>query len=79
MGHVMVISGTADELMRPMRGFIYNTCQSRTGIMLCPENHTQGELFGVRLARSMVFRGPTGRGVFIDCGLMSLVQVPRPS
>jgi DNA segregation ATPase FtsK/SpoIIIE, S-DNA-T family len=79
MGHVMVIAGTADELMRPMRGFIYNTCQSRAGLMLCPENHTQGELFGVRLARSMVFRGPAGRGVFIDGGDMRLVQVPLPA
>jgi DNA segregation ATPase FtsK/SpoIIIE, S-DNA-T family len=77
MGHALVIAGTADELIRPMRGFIYSACQSRTGLMLCPENHTQGELFGVRLARSMVFRGPAGRGVLVDNGAMRLVQVPK--
>ena len=77
MGHAMIVAGTPDELIRPMRGFVYSTCQSRTGLMICPENHTQGELLGVRLARSMVFRGPVGRGIYVDNGTMRMVQVPR--
>jgi S-DNA-T family DNA segregation ATPase FtsK/SpoIIIE len=77
MGHAIIIAGTADELIRPMRGFIYSACQARTGLMLCPENHTQGELLGVRLARSMVFRGPVGRGVYVDNGALRLLQVPK--
>jgi S-DNA-T family DNA segregation ATPase FtsK/SpoIIIE len=79
MGHALVIAGNPDELMRPMRGFIYSVCQSRTGLMLCPENHNQGELLGARLPRSAVFRAPAGRGIFVDNGELELLQVPLPA
>ena len=77
-GHSTVIAGTADELMRPMRGFIVEVRQARSGLMLCPESHLHADVIGARLPRSAVFSQPTGRGILItDAGQVG-VQVPLP-
>lgn len=75
-GHVLVIAGVPEEMMRPMRGFVYVAAQTRSGILLTPEHNTDGELLGVRLPRSAVFRQPIGRGIFVDGGQLQLVQTP---
>jgi S-DNA-T family DNA segregation ATPase FtsK/SpoIIIE len=77
-GHVMVIAGGAEELARPMRGFIFEVRQCRTGLLLCPESHLHGEVIGARLPRSSVFNRPTGRGVLVVDDGMVTVQVPWP-
>jgi len=76
-GHALIVAGIAEELARPMRGFIYHTVQSRTGLLLCPEHTTDGELLGTRLLKSAVFRQPAGRGVLVDGLVPEIVQVPR--
>ncbi len=77
-GHVMVVAGTGEDLARPMRGFITETRQSRTGLLLCPESHLHGEVVGVRLPRSAVFSRPPGRGVLAATDRLLTVQVPWP-
>lgn len=76
-GHCMVIAGTADELLRPLRGFIVEVRQARTGLLLCPENHLHAEVVGARLPRSAVFsQPPGGRGILMTAGGPTAVQVP---
>lgn len=75
-GHCMVIAGTADELLRPLRGFIVEVRQARTGLLLCPENHLHAEVVGARLPRSAVFSQPPGRGILMTAGGPTAVQVP---
>ncbi len=78
-GHVMVVAGSADELGRPMRGFIVDARQSRSGLLLCPETHLHGEIIGARLPRSAVFSRPVGRGVLVTGDTTAVVQVPLPT
>src|SRR5439155_23397434 len=77
-GHVMVVAGVAEDLRRPRRRVIPAVRQSRTGLLLCPQSHLDGELLGVRLPPSAAFRGPAGRGVLVLDNEATLVQVPVP-
>ena len=74
----MVVAGTGEDLARPMRGFIAEVRQSRTGLLLCPESHLHGEVVGARLPRSAVFSRPPGRGVLVAGDRLLTVQVPCP-
>jgi S-DNA-T family DNA segregation ATPase FtsK/SpoIIIE len=78
-GHTMVIAGIAEDLLRPMRGFIVEVRQSRTGLLLCPESHLHGDVIGARLPRSAAFSRPPGRGILVIDNQSALVQVPLPS
>jgi S-DNA-T family DNA segregation ATPase FtsK/SpoIIIE len=75
-GHVLVAAGIAEEMLRPMRGFVYQAVQARAGLLLCPERSTDGELVGLSLPRSSLFRHPPGRGVLVSGGRPAIVQVP---
>ncbi|HWG72857.1 MAG TPA: FtsK/SpoIIIE domain-containing protein [Acidimicrobiales bacterium] len=78
-GHAMIIAGTPDDLLRPMRGFIVEVRQSRSGLLLCPESHLHAEVIGARLPRSAVFNQPPGRGILISDAGQLLVQVALPA
>jgi len=75
-GHALVIAGVADDLLRPVRGFIPETRQSRSGLLLCPESHLHGEVIGIRLPRGAAFSRPPGRGILVLDNQSALVQVP---
>ncbi|MCU1592718.1 MAG: cell division-related protein [Frankiales bacterium] len=75
-GHVVVLAGTTDELGSSFRGFTADARKSRSGLLLSPASHLEGELFGVRLPRSAAFSGPPGRGLLLRSGQPLLVQVP---
>ncbi len=75
-GHVVLVAGTTEELATSFRGFTADARRSRSGLLLTPTSHLEGELYGVRLARSAVFAGPTGRGLLMRSGQALLVQVP---
>lgn len=75
-GHVTVIAGGPEDLSRPMRGFVVEVRQSRTGLLLCPESHLHGEVIGARLPRSSAFGRPPGRGVLVTADAQTVVQVP---
>jgi S-DNA-T family DNA segregation ATPase FtsK/SpoIIIE len=76
-GHGLVLAGTTDELASCFRGFTADARKSRTGLLLSPASHLEGELLGVRLTRSAAFTGPPGRGLLVRGGQALLVQVPH--
>ena len=78
LGHCLIVAGTTDELAGAFRGFTADVRKSRSGLLLSPQSHLQGELFGTRLARSATFNGPPGRGLLITPGQVLQVQVPVP-
>jgi S-DNA-T family DNA segregation ATPase FtsK/SpoIIIE len=78
LGHVVLLAGTTDELATAFRGFSADARRSRSGLLLSPASHLDGELLGVRLPRSAVFSGPPGRGLLVRSGQVLLVQVPLP-
>ena len=78
LGHCLIIAGTTDELAGAFRGFTADARKSRSGLLLSPQSHLQGELLGARLARSAAFSGPPGRGLLLTPGHVVLVQVPAP-
>ena len=78
LGHCLIVAGTTDELAGAFRGFTADVRKSRSGLLLSPQSHLEGELLGARLARSAAFNGPPGRGLLITPGQVLLVQVPVP-
>jgi len=76
VGHVLVLAGTTEDLVGAFRGFTVDARKSRTGMILSPESHAQGDLLGVRLPRSAAFSGPPGRALLVQGGSAVLVQVP---
>ncbi|MCW2599982.1 MAG: cell division protein FtsK [Frankiales bacterium] len=77
-GHVVLLAGTTAELATSFRGFTADARRSRSGLVLSPTSHLEGELLGVRLPRSAAFAGPPGRGLLVRTGQVQLVQVPLP-
>ncbi|MGK4905054.1 FtsK/SpoIIIE domain-containing protein [Streptomyces albus] len=72
-GHGLVAAGTADSLVSQYRGFVKEARRARSGLLLSPQNNTEGELFNVRLPRSGA-AGVTGRGLLVLNGDMMPVQ-----
>ena len=75
-GHALVVAGGVAELAGTFRGFAADVRKSRSGLLLGLTNHLDGELLGVRLPRSAVAPGPTGRGLLVRSGAVTAVQVP---
>ena len=78
LGHCLIVAGTTDEFAGAFRGFTADVRKSRSGLLLSPRSHLEGQLLGARLARSAAFNGPPGRGLLITPGQVLLVQVPVP-
>jgi DNA segregation ATPase FtsK/SpoIIIE, S-DNA-T family len=78
-GNLVVTAGTLDELTGMYRGPITAVKRSRAGLLLNPQGFNAGDLFGVKLPRSMTTgTAPLGRGVLVTAGAWELVQVARP-
>jgi DNA segregation ATPase FtsK/SpoIIIE, S-DNA-T family len=71
----VIAAGTLDELGGAYRGPVAALKKSRSGLLLSPSAANDGDLFGVRLSRS-VLGGPPGRGVLVIGGGAEAVQVP---
>jgi S-DNA-T family DNA segregation ATPase FtsK/SpoIIIE len=52
--------------------------RSRCGLILAPSSPGEGDLFGVRLSRTVGGTVPPGRGLFFRRGAMTPVQVAIP-
>ena len=72
----VVVAGPIDEMKNELRGVIVEARRARTGLLLSPSSSFDGDLFGVRLAPSLVGRQPPGRGCLLRGGEYLLVQVP---
>jgi S-DNA-T family DNA segregation ATPase FtsK/SpoIIIE len=49
--------------------------KSKSGLFLTPGTPNDSELLGVRLPRTLLCSGPTGRAVLVAGGRLSAVQV----
>ena len=74
----VVAAGTTDDLNSQYRGFVVDMRRSRSGLLLSPQSPSDGDLLGVRLPRNMA-AGPPGRGLLVQSGTASPVQVALPS
>jgi S-DNA-T family DNA segregation ATPase FtsK/SpoIIIE len=74
-GTVVVAASTIDDLHTAFRGFLADLRRSRSGLLLDPQSPSDGELFGVRLPRSMCRSGIAGRGVIVCAEALCPVQV----
>jgi S-DNA-T family DNA segregation ATPase FtsK/SpoIIIE len=76
--HAVVIGGTTQDLRRAHRGFLSDTCHSRSGVLLSADSPEDGDLFGLRLPPDTSRGGPMGRGLFVASGTPTGIQVALP-
>jgi S-DNA-T family DNA segregation ATPase FtsK/SpoIIIE len=76
-GSVLVAAATTeDALAARYRGWLATVRRSRRGLLLNPASHVDGELFDLRLPRSLTGGWPAGRALLVDSGTYTTVQVP---
>jgi S-DNA-T family DNA segregation ATPase FtsK/SpoIIIE len=78
-GHLLVVAGTTDDLAIGFRGFVVEARRSRCGVLLAPRGPLDGEVFGVRLPRETGGRVPPGRGLLVEHGATTPLQVAAPT
>jgi S-DNA-T family DNA segregation ATPase FtsK/SpoIIIE len=78
-GHLLVVAGTTDDLAIGFRGFVVEARRSRCGVLLAPRGPLDGEVFGVRLPRDTGGRMPPGRGLLVEHGAITPLQVAAPT
>jgi DNA segregation ATPase FtsK/SpoIIIE, S-DNA-T family len=75
---VLVAAGaTQDLLLHRYRGWLADVRRTRTGLLLDPVTHTDGEVFDLSLPRSMAGGWPPGRALLVERGATQLVQVAQ--
>jgi DNA segregation ATPase FtsK/SpoIIIE, S-DNA-T family len=76
-GSIVVAAATTDDLLLSrFRGWLAQARRTRTGMLLNPENNIAGEIFDLRLPRSLTGTWPPGRGMLVLAGQPTLAQVP---
>ena len=77
-GRALVLGGNADGIATGLSGWQVDVKKSRAGVLLSPQNPTDGDLLGVRLPRSAVGNPvKPGRGL-LHLGDGQLVSVALP-
>lgn len=73
---LVVAAATTDDLMLLRhRGWLADARRSRRGLLLCPGSSMDGEVFDLRLPRSLSGGWPAGRALLIERGTSRAVQV----
>jgi S-DNA-T family DNA segregation ATPase FtsK/SpoIIIE len=72
---IVVAAGTTDELITGYRGFVVELRRAKTGILLSPQSAADGDLFGVRLSRSVGGPIHPGRGLLCVRGATTPIQL----
>ncbi len=68
-GSVLVAAATTEDVMAsPYRGWIAAVRRARSGMLLNPSGHVDGEVFGLRLPRSLAGGWPPGRALLVERG-----------
>ncbi|ROS30719.1 FtsK/SpoIIIE domain-containing protein [Cellulomonas sp. PhB150] len=75
---LVVAGGTTDELSGSYRGPAPALKKSRSGLLLSPSSPNDGDVFGLRLPRSVIGAPVPGRGILSLAGAWQSVQVPVP-
>ena len=76
---VVAAATTEDVLMNRYRGWLATARRERTGLLLNPTSHVDGEIFDVRLPRSTNGGWPAGRAILVRSGATTTIQVARPT
>jgi S-DNA-T family DNA segregation ATPase FtsK/SpoIIIE len=78
-GRALVLGGNADGIATGLSGWQVDVKKSRAGVLLSPQNPTDGDLLGVRLPRSAVGNPvKPGRGLLhLGDGRLVSVALPR--
>jgi len=75
-GAVLVAAATTEDLLaNSYRGWLATLRRTRTGLLLNPSSHVDGEVFGLRLPRSVRGGSPPGRGLLVVRGESAPAQV----
>ncbi|OLB77613.1 MAG: hypothetical protein AUI14_15615, partial [Actinobacteria bacterium 13_2_20CM_2_71_6] len=78
-GSVLIAAATTEDLLaNPYRGWLAAVRRSRSGLLLDPASYVDGEVFGLRLPRSVAGGWPPGRGLLVQRGEDAPVQVILP-
>jgi S-DNA-T family DNA segregation ATPase FtsK/SpoIIIE len=79
-GGIMVIAATTTDLTRRFSGWMFDARQGRTGLLLAPSGPSDGEVFDLRLPRSLGTgpAAPPGRGLLVVRGEWVPAQVILP-
>ncbi|WP_392838830.1 FtsK/SpoIIIE domain-containing protein [Streptomyces sp. LN500] len=77
-GWGLLVAGNAESLALSLAGWIGQVKRNRTGMLLSPQNLSDGEVIGVKLTRGAVGQAPQpGRGLLhLGNGSLLSVQVP---
>jgi S-DNA-T family DNA segregation ATPase FtsK/SpoIIIE len=79
-GAVLVAAATTEDLLaNSYRGWLATLRRTRTGLLLNPSSHVDGEVFGLRLPRSVRGGQPPGRGLLVVRGEAGPAQVIQPA
>ena len=78
-GTCVVAAGTTPALLTGFRGVVVELRRARSGLLLSPESPADGDLLGVRLARSALGAAHPGRGLLVQDGSVTPVQVADPA
>jgi S-DNA-T family DNA segregation ATPase FtsK/SpoIIIE len=75
-GSVLVAAATTDDVLaNPYRGWLAAVRRPRSGLLLNPAGHVDGEVFGLRLARSLAGGWPPGRALLVRRGEVTAAQL----
>lgn len=78
-GSLLVAGATTEDVLAsPYRGWLAAIRRSRCGVLLNPASHVDGEVFGLRLPRSVNGGWPPGRGLLVLRGETAPVQILEP-
>jgi S-DNA-T family DNA segregation ATPase FtsK/SpoIIIE len=74
---LVIIGGTTSDLLRRFSGWVFDARQARTGIILQPASAADGDIFDLRLPRSVGSGqpAPPGRGLLVERGRWTSIQV----
>jgi len=79
-GSVLIAAATTEDLLlNRYRGWLSSARRDRTGLLLNPATHLDGDVFDLRLPRSTSGGWPPGRGLLSVRGEALTVQVPLPA
>ena len=80
-GVAVILAGDIADVASGFSGWQVELRKNRSGILLSPQNITDGDLVGARLPRSSVSAGvQPGRGLAnLGDGELTLLQLPRPA
>lgn len=75
-GSLLVAAATTEDVLaNPYRGWLAAVRRPRSGLLLNPTTHVDGEVFGLRLPRSLAGGWPAGRALLVERGDTTLVQL----